>query len=115
MDKIWEHVTDLSANTQTLIASKEAKITKLVVWAPGSMFADPIQRTYFMYHPLVLETRNKKPDGSKSWLLVGYNNAHGTQDINRNWTSLPTIDFLPEDKILNDRRIIAGSAGKFMV
>jgi hypothetical protein len=111
MDKIWEHVTDLNAHEQSLITSKDDKITKLTEWASGNMFVDPIKREHFIYHPLLLETRNKKPNGSKSWLLMGYNNNHGTGDIYKMWTSLPTIDFLPEDKILNDRRIIAGSAG----
>nr|XP_024400381.1 uncharacterized protein LOC112294316 [Physcomitrium patens]PNR35642.1 hypothetical protein PHYPA_021492 [Physcomitrium patens] len=115
MDIIWEHVTDLSANKPPLVPTQNAKFTKLVVWAPGSMFADPDTNTYFVYHPLVLETRNRKPNGSKSWLLVGYNDEHGTGDENRDWTSLPSIDFLPEHESLNNRRIIAGSAGLLVI
>ncbi|KAG0574370.1 hypothetical protein KC19_VG258000 [Ceratodon purpureus] len=98
-----------------IVTSEDAKITKISVWAPvTSMIADPFKGSNLTYHPLVLEMKNKRPNGTKSWLLIGYNNNHGTGDINRDWTSLPTIDFLPEDKKLN-RRIIAGSGGLLVI
>jgi hypothetical protein len=113
MDKIWKHITDSNVHNEISVISKDTKITKLVVWTPGDMFVDPIKRIYFTYHPLILETKNKKPDGLNSWLLVGYNKKYNTSNVNKDWTSLPTIDFLPSDKTLCNRTIIAGSAGSY--
>lgn len=111
IDAVWENVTDLGTNKIKLLASKRETTNKLIGWAPWSMMLDPVTRTYFTYHPLVLETKHEKSDGKKNWLLVGYNKSYGNGELNKTWISLPTIDFLPDDKALNDRRIIAGSAG----
>lgn len=111
MNKAWEHTTDLSINNLPMLISKKDKIKELTVWAPGTMFSDFEAHKYHYYHPLVLETKNGSRCRGRSWFLVGFNKDHGTNDINKDWTSLPTIDYLPQDADLNDRRIIAGSAG----
>lgn len=55
---------------------------KLVVWVLGSMFVDFDINIYFVYYLLVFEMRNRKFNGFKFWLLVGYNDEYGIGDEN---------------------------------
>jgi len=107
-------MTNLNARNQSFTTSENSKNKNLIVWVPRSTFANPIKKTYFIYHPLIFESIEKNHNNLNSWLLVGYINKYGTNKMNQKWTSLPTIDFLPNDKSIYNIRIIAGSAGSYL-
>ncbi len=81
--------------------------TWLRAWSP-TKFANINTRTYYRYHPCIMETRNKL------YHIVGFDqynisNDHATTSthLNENWLALPPLNYLPT----KCDKVIAGSAG----